>query len=89
MRIYLLLFSLLITPVSMAVTFVDQPLLPDMTFAPVLAMRVRAPIMDNATPPRLQVEAVPLFKTVRYPILTRKQVQGRILPSTPRQSYYP
>jgi hypothetical protein len=77
-----LLTHLLLTPLpALAVTFMDSPLLPDMTFAPALATRVRAPVLDDGPRQDLQVQAVPLFKTLRYPLRTDQQVRGRILPT--------
>ena len=78
---------LLIPGSAVAVTFMDQPLLPDMTFAPALAARVRAPVMDDGPRPDLQVLAVPMFKTLHYPMRVEQQVKGRILSSASKPVY--
>jgi hypothetical protein len=64
--------GLLCLPVQ-AVTMLDQPLMPEMTYAPMMNARIKAPVIAESR------EGEPIFRTVQYTEFATRQVTAKPL----------
>jgi hypothetical protein len=59
------------TPLTWAVTFADPPLYPEITYAPMMQARIKAPVLAERQPDD------PVFRTVIYPQYARTRVVAK------------